>query len=91
MHKPMPQTQQEKQFQTFHYRVPDPLRSEEEAVRFEHLDLPDLDSLALWRERRRAEIALAFISDAQQSACLWLVERLAALAKEELRRKVFDR
>jgi hypothetical protein len=70
-----------------------PIRCEARKRRFDSSisTYPISMGLALWRERRRAEIALAFISDAQQSARLWLVERLAALAREELRRKVFDR
>jgi hypothetical protein len=59
------------------YRIPDPLKSWEEAQRFEHLDLSGLDHLALWQERRRVEIALAFVT--KESDCIWLVERLAAI------------
>ncbi len=69
------------------YSVPDPLRSYEEARRFEHLDLPELDDLALWQERRRIELALAFVPESAGRICLWLAQRLGAIRREQLRRR----
>jgi hypothetical protein len=63
------------------YRVPNPFRSFEEAQRFEQLDLSYLDDLALWRERKRVEDALAY--ERSERNCIWLVERLGAIRREE--------
>ncbi len=63
------------------YRIPNPLESLEQAQKFDHQDLLDLDTLDLWREGRRVETALAF-HDRN-----WLIERLAAVRREQRERE----
>ncbi len=72
------------------FRVPDRFRSFEEALRFEHLDLTELEDLELWQEERRVELALAF-ADRSQGETRWLLERLGAIRSESRGRKEFYR
>ena len=64
--------------------VPDPMRSFEEARRFAHEDLAELDGRELWAERQRAGFLLAWLSDGAERE--WVQERLSAVAAEEKRR-----
>jgi hypothetical protein len=64
------------------YRVPDPLDSFEAALRFDHLDLSELDDLSLWQEERRVGDALAYASGSTSDHRDWLIERLAMVRRE---------
>ena len=70
-----------------YYWVPDPNESYEEWLRSEHLDLPELDDLALWQELKRVEDALAYSSERSSSRRGWLIERLAMVRRERNRRE----
>jgi hypothetical protein len=67
-------------------RIPDPLESFEQAVRFEHHDLPHLEHFALWQARRQAVRALETIDERDESAQDWFIERLRRIAAEQRRR-----
>jgi AAA domain len=63
------------------YRIPNPLDTFEQFIKYQHRDLPDLDDLALWRECKQVEIALAFAASKNDS--VWLIKRWAAVRREE--------
>lgn len=63
--------------------VPNALQSEDEHLRFHHLDLDRRDYLDLWREMIRVQYAVAHQDDADP----WLYERLTVLLKELRRRR----
>jgi len=65
-------------------RVPDDWGAEAE-VR-EHKDLRRMSDFQLWRWRKRLELYLA-ISEDPETEHFWYQERLAAIAKEQARRK----
>lgn len=57
------------------YPIPDPFRSLEEWERWRHLDLPELSTPELLRERARLRLRLT-LDDAPDS---WCLERLQAI------------
>lgn len=67
------------------YRLPDELRSYEEAVRLRHGDLADMPEAALGIEERRVRWRLDL--DAAPMRRRWLIRRLAAIASERDRRR----
>jgi hypothetical protein len=69
------------------YRIPNPLQSYEQSLKFDHFDLTELDDLTLWREQKKVEIAIALSFPASSSARTWLIERLEAVRRESSRRK----
>jgi len=63
--------------------LPDPLRSDREALRAAHADLCELSDAELWRERERCRMRLALDDEADA----WVTERLARVRSEEVRRR----
>jgi hypothetical protein len=73
------------------YRVPDPRESYEQAIRFEHRDLPELSEFELWQEEELAKWALARTPGRDEFKCRWILERLAAVRWERQLRREFKR
>src|SRR5437870_3384282 len=75
------------------YAVPDELDSFESYERAHHLDVPRLQPIELWADRRRAELALALVVDRRGRARdgfdwlreRWLRERIQKLREAERR------
>jgi len=67
------------------YLVPDPLESHEQAIKFDHLDLSDLDDFALWQEDRRVELVLTLPTSVSDRR--WLLERRVAVRREQRARR----
>lgn len=64
--------------------VPNPLRSYEQALEYEHRDLPMMEDRQLYREACWARAVLA--QGVDRAAEAWLFQRLAAIQSERRRR-----
>ncbi|HUY19052.1 MAG TPA: hypothetical protein VMV15_07480 [Candidatus Binataceae bacterium] len=66
----------------YQLRIPNPLESFEQAQRFEHRDLAELDGFELWQEQERVKWALSETLRQNEIRCKWLFERFAAVRRE---------
>lgn len=78
------------------YKIPNPMQSHEEYLKYCNQDLSELGDLELWREEMKAKAALVhcdpeeiFVNARGEVVSVqnWLLQRIIAIRKEKARRQ----